>query len=127
MNDIDLAYRKVAGVPANASARLTLEGLTGRLVLGTAMQTPMVVQVAKEVAQAQAADMVEPGRGQHVERVAVERDKLVAAAGLFLAQISIVARLCGVNAEADFSDATKDLADAARARGAELACRLGEW
>ena len=127
MIDLDLAHRKAAGVPANASPRLALKGLTGHLVRGTAVMTPMVVQVAGKVAQARAADMVEPGRGQHVERVAVERDKLVAAAGLFLAQISIVARLCGVDAEADFDDTTKDIVDMVLARGAELACRLGEW
>ena len=127
MINLDLAHRIAAGVPANASPRLALKGLTGRLVRGTAVMSPMVVQVAGEVAQARAAAMVEPGRGQHVERVAVECGRLVDAAGLLLAQVAIVARLCGVDAEADFDATTKQLADAVRARGAELAVRLGDW
>ena len=127
MINLDLAHRIAAGVPANASPRLALKGLTGHLVRGTAVMTPMVVQVAGKVAQARAADMVEPGRGQHVERVAIEGDRLVAAGGLLLVQVAIVARLCGVDAEADLDAATQQLVDAVRARGAELASRLGEW
>ena len=127
MIDLDLAHRKAAGVPANASPRLALKGLTSRLVRGTAVMTPMVAQVAGEVAQARAADMVEPGSGQHVERVTVEGDRLVAAGGLLLIQVAIVARLCGVDAEADLDAATQRLVDAVRAEGAELAFRLGEW